>query len=111
MVTTLGVVVGCGLALAVGFWLSNQYQLPRLDLYYLVGGVLGLWALGPAGRLAAGVARRQSLSGHGDAQRLIYPTCRSVHRLQPSGPPQRLTYDFSHFKRRGPPGTPDRTGC
>jgi len=46
IVTTLGVVVGCGLALAVGYWLSTQYQLPRLDLYYLVGGVLGLWALG-----------------------------------------------------------------
>ena len=46
IVTTLGVLLGCGLALAVGFWLSTQYQLPRLDLYYLVGGVLGLWALG-----------------------------------------------------------------
>ena len=46
IVTTLGVLVGCGLALAVGYWLSTQYQLPRLDLYYLVGGVLGLWALG-----------------------------------------------------------------
>jgi len=50
IVTTLGVVVGCGLALAVGYWLSTQYQLPRLDLYYLVGGVLGLW---PLGQLAA----------------------------------------------------------
>jgi putative ABC transport system permease protein len=46
MVTTLGVVVGCGLALAVGFWLSSQFGLPRLDLYFLVGGVAGLWALG-----------------------------------------------------------------
>jgi len=46
MVTTLGVVVGCILALGAGFWLSNQYQMPRLDLYYLVGGVLGLWAVG-----------------------------------------------------------------
>ena len=46
IVTTLGVLVGCGLALAVGYWLSTQYQLPRLDLYYLVGGVLALWALG-----------------------------------------------------------------
>ena len=46
MVTTAGVVVGCILALAAGFWLSNQYQMPRLDLYYLVGGVLGLWAVG-----------------------------------------------------------------
>ena len=46
MVTTLGVVVGCILALAAGFWLSNQYQMPRLDLYYLLGGVMGLWAVG-----------------------------------------------------------------
>jgi putative ABC transport system permease protein len=46
IVTTVGVLVGCGLALAVGYWLSTQYLLPRLNLYYLVGGVLGLWALG-----------------------------------------------------------------
>jgi len=46
LITTVGVIVGCGLALAAGYWLSTQYQLPRLDLYYLVGGVLGLWALG-----------------------------------------------------------------
>jgi len=46
MVTTLGVVMGCILALAAGFWLSNQYQMPRLDLYYLLCGVLGLWAVG-----------------------------------------------------------------
>jgi putative ABC transport system permease protein len=46
MVTTIGVVVGCGLALGTGFWLSNEYQMPRLDLYYLVGGVLGLWIVG-----------------------------------------------------------------
>jgi putative ABC transport system permease protein len=46
MVTSLGVVVGCVLALAAGYWLSTQYQMKRLDLYYLVGGVLGLWAVG-----------------------------------------------------------------
>ena len=46
MVTTLGVALGCGLALAVGYWLSTQFGLPRLDLYYLVGGVAGLWAVG-----------------------------------------------------------------
>jgi len=46
LVTTAGVVVGCCLALGAGFWLSTQYQLPRLDLYYLVGGVLGLWTVG-----------------------------------------------------------------
>ena len=46
IITTLGVVVGCCLALAAGFWLSTQFQLPRLDLYYLIGGVLGLWLVG-----------------------------------------------------------------
>jgi putative ABC transport system permease protein len=48
LITTLGVVVGCCLALGIGYWLSTQYQLPRLDLYYLVGGVLGLWLVGQA---------------------------------------------------------------
>jgi putative ABC transport system permease protein len=46
LITTAGIVVGCALALAVGYWLSLQYQLPRLDLYYLVGGVLALWLIG-----------------------------------------------------------------
>lgn len=46
MVTTLGVVTGCGLALAAGYWLSTEYGLKRLDLYYLVGGVIGLWIVG-----------------------------------------------------------------
>jgi putative ABC transport system permease protein len=46
LITTAGIVVGCGLALGVGYWLSLQYQLPRLDLYYLVGGVLALWVIG-----------------------------------------------------------------
>ena len=46
LITTAGVVVGCVLALAVGYWLSNQFALPRLDLYYLVGGILVLWVIG-----------------------------------------------------------------
>jgi putative ABC transport system permease protein len=45
LITTAGVVAGCLLALGVGYWLSVQYALPRLDLYYLVGGVLLLWAV------------------------------------------------------------------
>ena len=45
-VTSLGVIVGSALALAAGYWLSNQFGLPRLDLYYLLGGVLGLWLVG-----------------------------------------------------------------
>jgi putative ABC transport system permease protein len=48
LVTTSGVVVGCCLALGIGYWLSTQYQLPRLSLYYLVSGVLGLWLVGQA---------------------------------------------------------------
>jgi putative ABC transport system permease protein len=46
LVTSAGVIVGCALALATGYWLSLQYALPRLNLYFLVGGVLLLWAIG-----------------------------------------------------------------
>lgn len=46
MVTTAGVTVGCLMALGVGHWLSLEYGFPRIDLYYLVGGVLGLWIVG-----------------------------------------------------------------
>ena len=59
LITSAGVFTGCALALATGYWLSVQYALPRLDLYYLVGGVLLLWAIGqlaawqPARRAAA----------------------------------------------------------
>lgn len=59
LITTAGIVVGCALALAVGYGLSVQYDLPRLDLYYLIGGVLALWGIGqlaawqPARRAAA----------------------------------------------------------
>jgi putative ABC transport system permease protein len=46
LITSAGVICGCALALAAGYWLSLQYALPRLNLYYLVGGVLVLWAVG-----------------------------------------------------------------
>ena len=46
LVTTTGVILGCGLALWAGSWLSVHYQLPRLDLYYLVGGIPVLWLVG-----------------------------------------------------------------
>lgn len=59
LITTTGIIAGCGFALGVGYWLSLEYDLPRLDLYYLVGGVLAIWGLGlaavlqPARRAAA----------------------------------------------------------
>ena len=59
LITSGGVIAGCALALGAGYWLSERYALPRLDLYYLVGGVIALWALGqlaawqPARRAAA----------------------------------------------------------
>jgi putative ABC transport system permease protein len=48
MITTGGVFVGCVLALAAGHVLSLQYHLPRVDLYYIVGGVLVMWVVGLA---------------------------------------------------------------
>ena len=59
LITSAGILCGCALALAAGYWLSLEYALPRLDLYYLVGGVLALWGIGqlaawqPARRAAA----------------------------------------------------------
>jgi putative ABC transport system permease protein len=46
IITTGGVVIGCILALAAGVKLSEMYQMPRVPLYYLVSGVLILWAVG-----------------------------------------------------------------
>ncbi len=58
MVTTAGVVAGCGAALGIGYWISVKYELPRLDLFYLVGGVLVIWLIGLAAALQP--ARRAS---------------------------------------------------
>jgi putative ABC transport system permease protein len=46
LISSAGVMVGCAMALGVGYWLSVELELPRLDLYYLVGGVLVIWLLG-----------------------------------------------------------------
>ncbi|MEJ1966564.1 MAG: FtsX-like permease family protein [Gammaproteobacteria bacterium] len=48
MITTGGVVAGCLLALVAGHVLSREYDLPRVDLYYILGGVLVMWAIGVA---------------------------------------------------------------
>ncbi|MEM9057691.1 MAG: FtsX-like permease family protein, partial [Pseudomonadota bacterium] len=46
MITTGGVVLGCVLALAFNYWLVSEYELPRLELVYVVGGIAGLLLLG-----------------------------------------------------------------
>jgi len=48
MITSGGVLAGCVLALAAGHVPSLQYDLPRVDLYYIVGGVLVMWLVGLA---------------------------------------------------------------
>jgi putative ABC transport system permease protein len=69
MVTTAGVVAGCGAALGVGYWISVKYELPRLDLYYLVGGVLVIWLIGLAAALQP--ARRASAISPAVASRTV----------------------------------------
>ena len=46
IITTCGTVLGCMLALVAGLKLSIMYEMPRLPLYYLVGGVLLMWIVG-----------------------------------------------------------------
>jgi len=46
IITTCGTVVGCMLALVAGIKLSSMYEMPRLPLYYMVGGALLLWIVG-----------------------------------------------------------------
>ena len=48
IISTGGVLFGCVLALAAGHLVSLQYELPRVDLYYIVGGVLVMWLIGIA---------------------------------------------------------------
>jgi len=59
IILAAGVVIGCTLALCVGYWLTDQYQLPRLDLHYLIVGVLGLAVIG---QLAAWQPARRAAS-------------------------------------------------
>jgi putative ABC transport system permease protein len=69
LITTVGVVVGCVLALMLGYWLATTFELPRLKLYYLVGGAVGLWLLSLAAALRP--ARRASLVSPAIATRTV----------------------------------------
>ena len=46
MVTSFGIAVGLGLALALNQWLVSALEVPRLPLAILPAGVVALWALG-----------------------------------------------------------------
>lgn len=59
IVLIAGVLVGCTLALGVAYWLTAQYQLPRLDLVYLAVGVIGVAIVG---QLAAWQPARRAAS-------------------------------------------------
>ena len=65
----MGVLVGCVLALVLGYWLSTTFELPRLNLYYLVAGVAVLWVVGLAAALVP--ARRAALVSPAIATRTV----------------------------------------
>src|SRR5688572_4108029 len=46
LLTTGGVVVGAILSFALSFWLSNQFELPKLSPVYVVVGVVLMWIVG-----------------------------------------------------------------
>jgi len=69
LITSAGVVVGCVLALLLGYWLSTTFELPRLNLYYLVGGVVVLWVVSLAAALRP--ARRASMVSPAIATRTV----------------------------------------
>lgn len=69
LITTGGVVIGCVLGLGLGYWLSLEYRMPRLPLYYLVGGTLLIWAVGQAAALRP--ARRAALIAPAVATRTV----------------------------------------
>jgi putative ABC transport system permease protein len=69
LITTVGVVIGCVLALLLGYWLSTTFELPRLKLYYLVLGAVALWIVSLVAALRP--ARRASLVSPAIATRTV----------------------------------------
>ena len=46
LILSAGALLGSALSLAIGAWLTARYSLPRLDLAYLLAGVIALWVIG-----------------------------------------------------------------
>jgi len=46
LITTIGVVLGSGFAVALNYWLVNLYDLPAISWYYIPVGIVCLWVLG-----------------------------------------------------------------
>lgn len=46
LITTMGVILGSVLAVALNYWLVNLYDLPPISWYYIPVGIVCLWALG-----------------------------------------------------------------
>jgi putative ABC transport system permease protein len=59
VLTTAGVLVGSGLAYYFSYWLSTAYELPKLGIGYVIGGVFCMWVLG---QLAVLVPARRAAS-------------------------------------------------
>jgi putative ABC transport system permease protein len=59
LLTLAGLMLGCVLALGAGAWLTNQYGVPRLNPYYLLGSAPILWLVG---QLAAWIPARRAAS-------------------------------------------------
>lgn len=59
IILTAGALLGSVLALAVGHWLTARFSLPRLDLAYLLAGIVVLWVIG---QLAAWHPARRAAS-------------------------------------------------
>jgi putative ABC transport system permease protein len=69
LITSAGVLLGCVLALLLGYWLSTTFELPRLKLYYLLLGVVVLWTVSLLAALRP--ARRASLVSPAIATRTV----------------------------------------
>ena len=46
IITTIGVVLGSIMGITFNYWLISSFELPRLDWYFVFGGILTVWVLG-----------------------------------------------------------------